>query len=166
MLQIIQQVLEWVAQDSFRTSAAYALATAVVAGFFGFLAKRPIIRQAVEDRQFLTQIQGYRQLVSDLQSRISYYDSQMSIRDAYEGELIRRIRELEENSRDSKIESRWRHLVSSLMTHLMIHRRTLAQNKITAVPKLTGLEVALYTFEREGGEVQAEWRILIDDTLG
>lgn len=83
---------------------AFGLAGMAIAGFFGFLLKQPLIRQGIHNEQFKATIEGYKNLTDSQSSRITYLESQMSIRDEYEAILIKRLRECEERHMLGRLE--------------------------------------------------------------
>lgn len=65
----------------------------IVTGFFSYLLKRPLEKQAASVDLFQAQISGYESLTKTQANRIAYLEGQESLRVEYEAELVRQLRE-------------------------------------------------------------------------
>lgn len=95
-------------------ATSFGLMATAVSGVLGYLLKRPLQRQTLEIQKaeseqnlatdlFKAQILGFENQIVNFQAlartqanRIAYLESQEAIRNAYEADLLRRLRECEE----------------------------------------------------------------------
>lgn len=78
---------------------------AIVAGFFRYLARRPVVKQAVSNSQFHAQLDGFKALSAEsdsiisrqrghiayLEAQLTARDAQIEIKDDYETELLKQL---------------------------------------------------------------------------
>lgn len=92
----MQRLLELIALYPNLAATVFGFAAATISGITGYFLKRPMQRQAVASALFNAQIEGFEKLIRAQRASLNYYESQWAIRDAYEADLQRRLRECEE----------------------------------------------------------------------
>ena len=75
------------------SAIAFGAVVAGITGLAGLLLRLPLQRQAVANDTFRTQREGYEGLIERQAEHIAYLESQARLRDDYEAELIRQLRE-------------------------------------------------------------------------
>jgi hypothetical protein len=97
---VLDKILGFLPENSNQAAAVLAVIGTAIASVLGLLLRRPLQRQAVENDTFRTQREGYEGLIERQAQRIAYLearerdrDERDRLRDDYEVELIRQLRE-------------------------------------------------------------------------
>lgn len=93
---LMDQLIELLGKSGNWGAMAFGLFGMVVTGFFGWLLKRPMVKQAAENERFKAIREGHEGLISQLQARNRYLEEQDQVHTDYQALLVKRLRECEE----------------------------------------------------------------------
>jgi hypothetical protein len=93
---LMEHIFQLAAKSGNWGAIAFGVFGMFVTGYFGYLLKRPMMRQAAENERFKATMEGYRVINEALSSRNRYLEEQIRVKDEYETILLTRLRECEE----------------------------------------------------------------------
>lgn len=92
----MEHIIELLVKSGNWGAMAFGFIGMIVTGFFGYLLKRPMMRQAAEDERFKAITAGHEALIARLSTRNAYLEEQDHTHMEYQALLIQRLRECEE----------------------------------------------------------------------